>query len=186
MNMKSPLGLNLGQKRSNSRTQNELNFKYGTQLFNKAGQESFKSITRAYYRAAAVAMLVYDVTSKDSFDSISNWMEECKIHGNPEITLILIGNKIDLTSQRKVSYEEGETYAKKYGMMFIETSAKTDQRVAESFVKSAGIVSKKIQNGTIDVRNEMYGVKIGPVYKSSEGSFLKNATSEKKKKADCC
>ena len=128
------------------------------QIWDTAGQESFKSITRSYYRAAAVALLVYDITSRDSFESIGSWLEECKVNGNPEMTLVLVGNKTDLEESREVTYEEGEHYAKEHGMQFFETSAKTAEKVPDIFSRSANKVNDKISNNVIDPKNEMYGV----------------------------
>lgn len=62
----------------------------------KAGQESFKSITRGYYRSAAGAILVYDITNLDSFKNVSRWLDEAKLNGNPEMTFVLVGNKCDM------------------------------------------------------------------------------------------
>lgn len=66
------------------------------QIWDTAGQETFKSITRSYYRSAAGALLVYDVTNRESFQNVHKWLEECREHGNPLMTIILIGNKVDL------------------------------------------------------------------------------------------
>ena len=130
--------------------------------------------------------MVYDITSKDSFEAVSNWLEECKVNGNPEMSLVLIGNKTDLVSQRQVSFSDGETFAKKNGMLFIETSAKSDSRVGETFNKSASLVNQKINSGVIDPKNEMYGVKLGPVYNVSESTFVKSVGGERKKEGECC
>ena len=65
----------------------------------QAGQESFKSITRSYYRGAAGALLVYDITRRDTFTHVVTWLEELRMNGSPEIVIILIGNKCDLDSR---------------------------------------------------------------------------------------
>ena len=70
------------------------------QIWDTAGQENFKSITKTYYRSAAVAIVVYDITSKDSFEAISEWVNECRMNGNSTLTLVLVGNKTDLVSER--------------------------------------------------------------------------------------
>ena len=85
------------------------------QIWDTAGQESFRSITRSYYRSAAGAIIVYDITKylyymtfrRESFDSISRWLEEAKANGNPKLTFTLVGNKSDLETERQVSFEEG-------------------------------------------------------------------------------
>lgn len=66
------------------------------QIWDTAGQENFKSITRGYYRSAAVAIIVYDITDLQSFNDISSWLKECKINGNHQMSLVLVGNKNDL------------------------------------------------------------------------------------------
>jgi len=65
-------------------------------IFLKAGQETFKSITRAYYKNSVCAFLVYDITKKDTFKSIANWLEECKSQSPKTISMVLVGNKVDL------------------------------------------------------------------------------------------
>ena len=65
----------------------------------QAGQESFKSITRGYYRSAAGAILVYDITNRESFGNVSRWLEEAKINGNSEMVFVVVGNKCDMESE---------------------------------------------------------------------------------------
>lgn len=89
------------------------------QIWDTAGQENFRSITRSYYRSAIGALLVYDITNKDSFIHVKNWLEEVKLNGNPYMEILLVGNKNDLEEERVVSYEEGESMAKENGLNFI-------------------------------------------------------------------
>ena len=155
------------------------------QIWDTAGQESFKSITRSYYRAAAVAILVYDITSQASFEAISNWLEECKANGNPEMILVLVGNKVDLEHKRAVPRPVAEDFAKKNGMIFLETSAKANSNIADVFHKSALEVSQKIENGIIDPKIENFGVKIGTEMPAV--APLKQAVSKKKvDESGCC
>ena len=77
------------------------------QIWDTAGQESFKSITRSYYRGAAGALLVYDITRRDTFTHLTRWLEEVKQNGNPDMAIMLIGNKSDLDARRQVSTNEG-------------------------------------------------------------------------------
>ncbi len=129
-------------------------------------------------------MLVYDITSRESFDAIGNWLDECRSNGNPEMTLVLVGNKTDLPSQRQVSFVEGETFAKHNGMLFLETSAKVDSKIAEIFTQSANIVMDKIARRVIDPKNEMYGIKMGSMVGSSENLLV--SMHKKAPKKSCC
>eukprot|EP00493_Phyllostaurus_siculus_P001396 UN01404 len=103
------------------------------QIWDTAGQESFRSITRSYYRGAAGALLVYDITRRETFNHLTRWLEEARQNGNQNMTIMLIGNKCDLEHRRQVSTEEGEAFAQKHGLMFLETSAKTAENVEEAF-----------------------------------------------------
>ncbi|RZC12033.1 Ras-related protein RABB1b isoform B [Glycine soja] len=101
------------------------------QIWDTAGQESFRSITRSYYRGAAGALLVYDITRRDTFNHLASWLEDARQHANPNMTIMLIGNKCDLSHRRAVSKEEGEQFAKENGLLFLEASARTAQNVEE-------------------------------------------------------
>ncbi|KAL0398923.1 UNVERIFIED_CONTAM: Subtilisin-like protease SBT5.4 [Sesamum radiatum] len=131
------------------------------QIWDTAGQESFRSITRSYYRGAAGALLVYDITRRETFNHLASWLEDARQHANPNMTIMLIGNKCDLAHRRAVSTEEGEQFAKEHGLIFMEASAKTAQNVEEAFIKTAATIYKKIQDGVFDVSNESYGIKVG-------------------------
>ncbi|KAF9359039.1 Ras- protein Rab-2A [Mortierella sp. AD094] len=125
------------------------------QIWDTAGQESFRSITRSYYRGAAGALLVYDITRRDTFKHLTTWLEDARQHANANTTIMLIGNKSDLESKRAVSYEEGEAFAKANGLFFMETSAKTSANVEEAFVETATNIYEKIQSGIFDIHNEV-------------------------------
>lgn len=83
------------------------------------------------YRGAAGALLVYDVTRRDTFEHLTSWLEDCLKFSSPNIVIMLIGNKSDLDAQRQVTQEEGSTFASKHGLHFLETSAKTSENVDE-------------------------------------------------------
>ena len=88
---------------------------------------------------------MYDITRKDTFTHISKWLEEVQTHGAKNVCIILIGNKKDLEDKREVSYEEGEALAKKHKLLFLETSAKTAENVAEAFNVSAKSIVEMIE-----------------------------------------
>jgi Ras-related protein Rab-2A len=131
------------------------------QIWDTAGQESFRSITRSYYRGAAGALLVYDITRRDTFQHLSRWLEEAKQHAHPNMVILLIGNKNDLEHRRAVTTEEGKAFADQHGLLFLETSAKTAYNVEQAFLKTADEIYTKIQSGEIDPTNESSGIKVG-------------------------
>ncbi|CAH9140275.1 unnamed protein product [Cuscuta epithymum] len=131
------------------------------QVWDTAGQESFRSITRSYYRGAAGALLVYDITRRETFNHLASWLEDAQEHSNPNMTIMLVGNKSDLGQRRAISKEEGEQFAKEHGLLFLEVSSKTGQNVEEAFKNTASKILDKIQEGVFDVSNESYGIKVG-------------------------
>ncbi|XP_058745572.1 ras-related protein RABB1c-like [Vicia villosa] len=124
------------------------------QIGDTAGQEMFRSITRSYYRGAAGALLVYDITRRETFDHLATWLEDARQHASSSMIIMLIGNKCDLSKKRAVSTEEGEKFAKENGLIFMEVSAKSAENVEEAFIKTAGTIYRKIKHGEFDKLNE--------------------------------
>jgi Ras-related protein Rab-2A len=144
------------------------------QIWDTAGQESFRSITRSYYRGAAGALLVYDITRRETFNHLASWLDDARQHANSNMTIMLIGNKSDLAHRRAVSTEEGEQFAKENGLVFMETSAKTAHNVEDAFINTAAKIYHKIEEGIFDVSNEvsyMQGATLSAVAFSSNVSF---------------
>mmetsp|Transcript_15311 Transcript_15311/g.23316 ORF Transcript_15311/g.23316 Transcript_15311/m.23316 type:complete len:160 (+) Transcript_15311:536-1015(+) len=131
------------------------------QIWDTAGQESFRSITRSYYRGAAGALLVYDITRRDTFKHLSRWLEEARQHAQSNMVIMLIGNKNDLEHRRAVTTEEGQAFADTNGLIFLETSAKTAHNVEQAFINTAEKIHEAILSGAIDVSNESHGIKVG-------------------------
>merc|ERR1719382_76242 len=122
------------------------------QIWDTAGQESFRSITRSYYRGAAGILLVYDTTRRETFTHVNQWLNEVKQHANQvkDKSIILVGNKCDLEDERQVSAEEGAAFAKTNGLLFLETSAKTGHNVDEAFLIPAKDIYEKLKRGMMD------------------------------------
>ncbi|CAM8920900.1 unnamed protein product [Rhodiola kirilowii] len=111
-------------------------------IWDTAGQERYHSLAPMYYRGAAAAVVVYDLTSMESFLRAKKWVLELQRQGNPNLVMFLVANKADLHDKRKVSAEEGEQYAKENGLSFLEASAKTAQNVNELFYEIAKKLAK--------------------------------------------
>ncbi|CAH1644977.1 unnamed protein product [Spodoptera littoralis] len=95
------------------------------QIWDTAGQERFRAVTRSYYRGAAGALMVYDITRRSTYNHLSSWLTDTRNLTNPSTVIFLIGNKSDLDGQRDVTYEEAKQFADENGLMFVEASAKT-------------------------------------------------------------
>ena len=135
------------------------------QVWDTAGQDRFRSITKNYYKGAHGIILIYDVTEQKSFDNVKNWMAQIKEEVSERVSIVLVGNKIDDEDNRKISTEQGESMAKDYEIMFFECSTKTGQNIDEIF---NNLVKKVVENFS----------------KSSDsGQKLKN---KKKKGKGCC
>ncbi|PPQ71066.1 hypothetical protein CVT24_009867 [Panaeolus cyanescens] len=148
------------------------------QCWDTAGSESFRSITRSYYRGAAGCLLVYDVTSRQSFLNVRNWLADVREHADPHVSCILVGNKVDLVEDaspagdagssppaashirskstakgsktREVTYEEAEQWAKDEGLLFVEASAKSGYNVEQAFIEASQDILEKIKKGVFD------------------------------------
>ncbi|CAI9089160.1 OLC1v1023671C1 [Oldenlandia corymbosa var. corymbosa] len=117
------------------------------QIWDTAGQERYRAITSAYYRGAVGALLVYDVTRRATFENVERWLRELRDHTDPNIVVMLIGNKSDLRHLVAVPTEDGKALAERESLYFMETSAleatNVENAFAEVLTQIYRIVSKK-------------------------------------------
>ena len=158
---------------------------FRVQIWDTAGQENFRSITRAYYKNSVCALIVFDINNEDTFDSVQSWTQECKLQTPKTVTMVLVGNKCDL--ECKVDRNKAKEIAEENGMLYFETSAKTGKGVDELFKKSAAKIKDNIENNYYDLSNETCGVKIGNLLYDDQ--IKKNKKLQKgdvEKKKNCC
>ncbi|CAI0461268.1 unnamed protein product [Linum tenue] len=146
------------------------------QIWDTAGQERYRAITSAYYRGAVGALLVYDVTRHSTFENAARWLKELKEHTDPNIVVMLIGNKSDLRHLVAVQTEDAKAFSERESLYFMETSALTATNVESAFTEVLSqihrIVSKRAVEGSSDgstsasLKGETIDVK-------QEGSVLK-------------
>ena len=113
------------------------------QIWDTCGQEIYKSLISNFYRNSSLAVLVYAIDNKESFNHTENWLNDLKSQANPDVRIFLVGNKADLEEDRKVSKEEGEKYKEDQHLdLFMETSAKTGYNARNVLVEAAKILYK--------------------------------------------
>ena len=161
MNTKETVGVVFGSK----------NFIFGEndivkiQIWDTAGQDRFRSITKNYYKGAHGIILLYDITDRRSFDNVKTWIEQIREEVGDKVSIILVGNKIDEVDGRKVKTEEGEKVANEIGLSFFECSAKTGENI--------DMIFNEMVKKTVEANTKLEG----------KGNKL---TSKKNKKRGCC
>ena len=150
--------------------------KVKVQLWDTAGQERFKSLAMTYYRKAYGILLLFDVTKRSSFIACKNYLEEVRINSDKNCVIYLIGNKIDLSNERQITKEEGENFAKKEKIEYIETSAVKNLKVSEVFTS---LLNDIYQNKKEENKNKLF--------MQGEGNIgLKNNQLKCKNNDSCC
>jgi len=118
---------------------NEQNIKLS--IWDTCGQEEYRSLIQNFYRNSSLAIMVYAIDNKSSFENLIIWLNEIKARANPDIKIFLIGNKIDLEEKRQISYKTGEKFSNENNInFFLETSAKTGMNVQDVFLNAAKIL----------------------------------------------
>ena len=164
---------------------------YRIQIWDTAGSENFRSITRNYYKSSVCAVIVYDISNRESFNNANTWIEECKNQTAKTIYLVLVGNKSDLEDERQVTKEEGQELAEKLGIPFYEASAKTGDNVKDIFYNSADEIAKKIEENYYDLETDDCGIKKGKNKQNKQssnkgGGKVQLGDSKAPQKKKCC
>ena len=151
------------------------------QIWDTCGQEIYKSLISNFYRNSSLAVLVYAIDNKESFNHVENWLNDLKGQANNDVRIFLVGNKADLEEERKVSKEEGEKYKEDQHLdLFMETSAKTGHNARNVLIEAAKILYKDYlkfdENNKENAPSNVLG-------KKGQGLIKKK---DKKEKKGCC
>ncbi len=130
------------------------------QIWDTAGQEAFRSITRSYYKSSTCAFIVYDISEKRTFDNVHTWLQDCRDMCYKNVLIYLIGNKSDLEDSRQVTYEEAKKFAEENNLIFFETSALNGNNIEEIFVQSATDLVNKLEAGELNNDLVNSGIKV--------------------------
>ena len=147
------------------------------QIWDTAGQERFKSITKSFFRNANGIIFVYDITQKNTFKNVKDWIKDSEVN-DFGFQRILVGNKIDLQNKRQVSLEDAKEWADKKNMEVIETSAKTGANIDKAVLKLIELI---LQNKTNDEIMNKFGVT-----EKKNTEKLNNKDNKTKKSKKCC
>jgi Ras-related protein Rab-18 len=148
-------------------------------VWDTCGQEKFRAITRQYFKDAHGIVLVYDVENKNSFDGLSLWLNEIYSNTKADISIVLVANKIDILD-RKISKEEGQEFASKNNLLYVETSSKEGINIDEPFEKLATNIIKKIRENPDYVYNETVEQKLKRI---GERNAIER---QREKEVKCC
>ncbi|KAI0536903.1 P-loop containing nucleoside triphosphate hydrolase protein [Xylaria digitata] len=171
-------------------------------LWDTAGQEIYKSVTRSYFRGASGALLVFDITRRATFVHATDWLNDLRAIAEPDIVVILVGNKLDCvqsettsesgasnnSDKREVMFAEAQEWAQKNGVLqYVETSAKSGENVEAAFMRVAERIFENINAGKYDLNDRRSGVKgPGPGTAATRGVKLSVNDGRGSSIAGCC
>lgn len=194
---KTSLSLRAVKNSFNSETQSTIGFEFlnmlvkthdkviSLQVWDTCGQEIYKSIVTKFYKRASLAILVYSITDKKSFDNLDLWLEEIKTHASPDVKIALVGNKSDLKNERQVTKEEALNYKLKRNIdLIFESSAKHGDNSKNIFLDSAKLLYKEYKS--FSKKNRLTFTKIegeGGSYEVYSHPFALNAKLPSKRRA---
>ncbi|KAI1471538.1 ras-domain-containing protein [Daldinia caldariorum] len=166
-------------------------------LWDTAGQETYKSVTRSYFRGASGALLVFDITRRSTFDHVTDWLNDLRAIADPDIVVILVGNKLDqaqpdndndsTNDKREVPAQEAHDWARRNGVLqYVETSAKSGENVEEAFMRVAERIFENINAGKYDLNDRRSGVKGPGPGAGAKNVRLSAADAGRGAAAGCC
>ncbi|KAI1278623.1 P-loop containing nucleoside triphosphate hydrolase protein [Xylaria sp. FL0933] len=171
-------------------------------LWDTAGQEIYKSVTRSYFRGASGALLVFDITRRSTFVHATDWLNDLRTIAEPDIVVILVGNKLDCvqsetasdgdaatkSDKREVTFAEAQEWAQKNGVLqYVETSAKSGENVEAAFMRVAERIFENINAGKYDLNDRRSGVKgPGPGTAATRGVKLSANEGKASMVPGCC
>eukprot|EP00105_Crassostrea_gigas_P008075 XP_011422531.1 PREDICTED: ras-related protein Rab-13 [Crassostrea gigas] len=154
------------------------------QIWDTAGQERFESITKQFYRRAQGVILVYDITSKSSFEAVPKWLNYVRQFGREDVSVLLMGNKKDKEVNRQVLEEEGRKFAKDNSLLFYETSAKESANLEKAFYSLCeDVILKEKEKDKLSTENNNHEVQNEEVGTKDTTQLI---TENKGKKFPCC
>eukprot|EP00759_Apiculatamorpha_spiralis_P058067 PhF_6_TR8984/c0_g1_i1/m.14111/K07881/RAB14; Ras-related protein Rab-14 len=158
------------------------------QIWDTAGQDRFRAVTRSYYRGAAGALIVYDITRRSSYTHVTTWLADCRELTGPNTVIILVGNKNDSEQTREVSFEEAQRFAHENHILFLECSAKTGKNVEDVFLKTARGIYDHVVSGVLDPNSVESGIQLGrtAINYPPGGGNAQGGSTDKKEKKGCC
>ena len=162
------------------------NTKIKIQIWDTAGQERYKSITKTYYKGAKGALIVYDITNKESFKNVDKWINDLKESGDDDVSILIVGNKCDLEASREVTTDEVKKKAELYKMDYCETSALKGENIDNAFRTLIKIVVEK--NEKKKNEEDKYGNKSNVISTgvTLETKIISEEKRPKNKYGKCC
>ena len=155
------------------------------QIWDTCGQELYRSLITNFYRNSSLAVMVYAINNKESFDNIEMWLRELRTHSNPDAKVFLIGNKIDLENERQITKEQGEQFAKDNKINgFMEASAKTGVNAQKIFIQAATTLYEdyiKYQQ-----KAEQSGGKVENTFGKQQNNKKRIDNKPRKNQGGCC
>ena len=156
------------------------------QIWDTCGQEEYRSLIQNFYRNSSLAILVYSIDNKSSFENLEIWLNEIRTKGNPDVKIFLVGNKIDLEDKREVSTEEGKLFYENNKLsLFIETSAKNGTNIQELFKRAAILLYREHASYTNMANKLDKSVKL-PVVSDENFNVWEKDEEENSRKKKCC